>query len=174
MLKSVLAAMLLAAIAAPAGATALVLDHGWEYDLVISQPVASEGSPYTFTLAGSGILRLTDTNLPGDIFTASDAAAGITTTTSFTTDGAAVPDLEGVSWTNLNFSRFSLLLGPGSYSFEIRTDCIIRCPAGFGIRLDSAPGVPEPASWALLMAGFGLTGAMLRRRQALHLRGVSA
>ncbi len=28
-------------------------------------------------------------------------------------------------------------------------------------------GVPEPASWALLIAGFGLTGVALRRRRAL-------
>jgi hypothetical protein len=27
------------------------------------------------------------------------------------------------------------------------------------------PGVPEPASWALMIAGFGLAGAMLRRRR---------
>ncbi|KPF78254.1 hypothetical protein IP88_04270 [alpha proteobacterium AAP81b] len=28
-------------------------------------------------------------------------------------------------------------------------------------------GIPEPASWALLIAGFGLTGAAARRRRAL-------
>ena len=28
-----------------------------------------------------------------------------------------------------------------------------------------AGAVPEPASWALLLAGFGLTGAMARRRR---------
>lgn len=28
-------------------------------------------------------------------------------------------------------------------------------------------GVPEPASWALLIAGFGLTGAAMRRRRSL-------
>jgi len=32
------------------------------------------------------------------------------------------------------------------------------------VRLDAA--VPEPASWALLIAGFGLTGAALRRRRS--------
>ncbi len=30
----------------------------------------------------------------------------------------------------------------------------------------SVGGVPEPASWALLIAGFGLTGAAMRRRRA--------
>jgi hypothetical protein len=38
---------------------------------------------------------------------------------------------------------------------------------GFGVvTLATAPGVdgvPEPASWAMLIAGFGLTGAMARR-----------
>jgi hypothetical protein len=29
-----------------------------------------------------------------------------------------------------------------------------------------APPVPEPASWALLIVGFGLTGAALRRRRS--------
>ncbi|THD64539.1 MAG: PEP-CTERM sorting domain-containing protein [Phenylobacterium sp.] len=29
-----------------------------------------------------------------------------------------------------------------------------------------AGGVPEPSAWALMIAGFGLTGAALRRRRA--------
>ena len=28
------------------------------------------------------------------------------------------------------------------------------------------PGVPEPATWAMLIAGFGLVGATMRRRRA--------
>lgn len=31
----------------------------------------------------------------------------------------------------------------------------------------TAGGVPEPASWAMLIAGFGLTGATIRRRRAI-------
>jgi hypothetical protein len=35
------------------------------------------------------------------------------------------------------------------------------------------PGVPEPASWALLIAGFGLTGAVQRRRRSVLARPLS-
>jgi PEP-CTERM motif len=32
----------------------------------------------------------------------------------------------------------------------------------------SVAAVPEPTNWAMLIAGFGLTGTMLRRRRSLH------
>nr|WP_310522893.1 PEPxxWA-CTERM sorting domain-containing protein [Polymorphobacter sp.] len=35
----------------------------------------------------------------------------------------------------------------------------------FGASGPSVGGVPEPASWAMLIAGFGLTGAAMRRRR---------
>jgi hypothetical protein len=44
-------------------------------------------------------------------------------------------------------------------------------PGGIGGVLDTggggAAGVPEPAAWALMIAGFGLSGAILRRRRSL-------
>lgn len=46
-------------------------------------------------------------------------------------------------------------------------DVLFNGDLGQGYRLDtiSAAVVPEPASWALLIAGFGLVGAMQRRRR---------
>ena len=63
-------------------------------------------------------------------------------------------------------------LGNGVYDFFTGTNCCVdtmsspvrvtitglALPPGIG-------GVPEPASWAMLIAGFGLTGAAMRRRR---------
>lgn len=165
MLKSILAAVVLAT-AAPAAAVPLILEGGWYGDLVVAPGGNAESAPYTFMLYTPAFLRLTDNRRPGDTFTATDAGNALSITSTFTTDGAAVPnDDDGVAWSDLSYSRFSLLLGPGSYNFNVTTQCESGCAAGFSIRLDSAPGVPEPDSWALLIAGFGLTGAVMRRRR---------
>jgi hypothetical protein len=43
-----------------------------------------------------------------------------------------------------------------------------RAHRGWASIGDSAgSAVPEPASWALMISGFGLAGAVLRRRRAL-------
>lgn len=169
MLKPMLAAVALA-VSAPAAAVPLILDGGWYQDLVFTAGGNADSAPFTFTLSSPAFLRLTDNLIPGDVFVATDAGNALSVTSTFTTDGAAVPiDPAGVAWTNTAYSRFSLLLDPGSYSFGVTSVCDGGCPAGFSIRLDSAPlvnpGVPEPASWALLIAGFGLTGAAMRRRR---------
>jgi hypothetical protein len=67
----------------------------------------------------------------------------------------------------------------GAYSFTLASAQQVRFFAfdypyndnrgGFSLKLDdgiSAPGgVPEPASWALMLGGFGLLGAAMRRRR---------
>lgn len=53
-----------------------------------------------------------------------------------------------------NFQRF---IGTGSDG--------ARAYAVFTAAANPPPAIPEPASWAMLIAGFGLTGAMARRRR---------
>ncbi|MDB5423700.1 MAG: hypothetical protein JWQ29_1116, partial [Phenylobacterium sp.] len=42
---------------------------------------------------------------------------------------------------------------------------------GLGTAVDRDSTVPEPASWALMILGFGMAGGMLRRRER---RGAAA
>lgn len=53
---------------------------------------------------------------------------------------------------------FTALRIPGGY-----TDATIAVTAGLPRSADT--GVPEPANWVMLIAGFGLTGAAMRRRK---------
>ena len=79
-------------------------------------------------------------------------AAGGGGQTTLSTDG-----LEGLQTFNVNLTGLSFFrLGAESVaSFQMDN---VR------FRLDGV-GVPEPSTWALMIAGFGGTGAMLRRRR---------
>ena len=76
--------------------------------------------------------------------------------------------LSGVSETGIDLNigaaggtPFSLLAGDSIRGFFVEHTLYYRL-------YDGAPlggAVPEPASWAMLIAGFGLTGATLRRRR---------
>jgi len=59
-------------------------------------------------------------------------------------------------------AAFALALAEGRTYLNIHTNLF---PGG-EIRGFLAPAVPEPATWSLLMLGFGLVGASLRRRPA--------
>lgn len=70
-----------------------------------------------------------------------------------------------------NFSMILSLPAPTTVVFTLR-DYYVPDNGG-GISLAIAPlsrdpgpgGVPEPAAWALMLAGFGLTGSVIRRRR---------
>lgn len=162
MIKTVMTALLLCA-AGPAMAATLVVNSGWNGDTVNNPGDASDNSPWTFTLTSDAFFRVTDAFATGDVYTITDGANGILASTSFSTDGAAVEDYFGTSWTNTSYSRLSLLLNAGSYSITVAGDCGGGCPAGLAVRLDSV-AVPEPATWGLMIVGFGLVGATMRRR----------
>ncbi len=69
-------------------------------------------------------------------------------------------------------NRIDLTVTPAGLGFQFPTNSINLIQLD-NIRINDptplAGGVPEPASWALMIMGFGLAGATLRRRRALSL-----
>lgn len=57
-------------------------------------------------------------------------------------------------WDENNYDNY------GNIKFDIKPRTSVDNPGPRG------PGVPEPASWALMITGFGAAGAMLRRQRA--------
>ncbi len=69
-------------------------------------------------------------------------------------------------------ARYVFEVTAGSASERVEFAALTNTAQGYridNVELVAAPGpeggVPEPASWAMLIAGFGLTGAAMRRRR---------
>ena len=83
---------------------------------------------------------------------------------SFTPSGALSSFMEGAASLTVSFTQTgNLVAGQGqpaiSASFSFASPPVIDGGGNPG-------AVPEPAAWAMLIAGFGMTGAAMRRRQA--------
>lgn len=153
------------AIAAPASAAVLLADSGWQGDTIYGVDTPSDQSAWTFTVAGPATFRITDAFVTGDVFSLYDGAILLAKTT-FTTTAEPIDAYYGTAWSDTSYSRLSYLVGPGSYSFTITGDGAGGVPAGFAVRLDTTSAVPEPATWAMMITGFGLVGGAMRRRVA--------
>lgn len=90
----------------------------------------------------------------------------------FASSVGAVGDLGHTSWAHFT----SGLLGAGDYVLEAGVRNVDDPDPSYSSQLlfdnvavAAAPvtGVPEPAGWTLLLAGFGLAGAALRRRRSV-------
>lgn len=91
----------------------------------------------------------------------------------FTTAGGSLSPIQGglLNAQNLAFTRTgSLTLAQGEIlGFIINNGGnYANDSTGVDIRLTTA-GVPEPATWAMMILGFGAAGSILRRRAALAL-----
>ena len=67
-------------------------------------------------------------------------------------------------WFTIGYAKAIVLTGPTTI-YALVNDTFY--PNDYGAFDVSVAAVPEPASWALLIAGFGLSGAALRRRRAV-------
>ncbi len=88
------------------------------------------------------------------------SSAGFSTIAGTATPTGAIADIVSVNsaWSG---SAISLLIGPNMFNGALDN-------IAFESRAIVTGGVvPEPASWAMLIAGFGLIGAVARRRRML-------
>ncbi len=157
-------AALLATFSVPASAVELVVGSGWQSDTLEVAGEPTDNSPWTFTLTGPGRFLLTDAFVLGDTYTISGDFAVV----SAIGTGGAIPASDptaDAAWFSGNYSLIDYALGAGTYSISITGDGAGGLPAGLFVQvLDGV--VPEPASWAMMIAGFGLVGVVARRRSS--------
>jgi hypothetical protein len=149
---------------------------------------ASATSPiYTFTLTGDYQAEWTLPASPTNIFFGDGFEVEGRGTMAGVPDTVAVfafvgPQSGGGLQLNLleDFGFFLVFDGAGdvlftgpssSPTFKTGTFSLTRRGLGVGTGVltiaGQAPAIPEPASWALMIAGFGLVGSALRRRAPL-------
>lgn len=159
-----LVATALVAWSGSASAAALVVGSGWQADTLTGSGAPTAQSPWTFTIGSTSTLSVSDDFVPGDTFTLSGGVAGITSFFAGASDVRATGP-GGAAWLNPVYSKFSTVLGAGSYSFSLTGPGQGGIPAGLWVRLDEgalAGAVPEPAVWAFMLIGFGFIGGALR------------
>lgn len=119
---------------------------------------------FTFTIAQASVLRAVDLGFSGDRFEifANGTSLGLT---SFAPIAAgdeqqfdAATALSDGRWSNGSWN-----LAAGSYTI---TGVAHLSPFGGGYGQMSVTAVPEPESWAMLLAGLGMLGAIARRRMS--------
>lgn len=155
--------------AAHAQAATLTVDGGWttflfgESGSIITDEATGDSS-YDFLLAESAVLKVTDAYIIGDVFEIFDNGVSIFTTGPFDLGGLPTTHPEA-AFNGSVYSHGSFVLGAGSHSI---TGVATSSPTGSGgafIELTKA-AVPEPAAWAMMIAGFGMVGQMVRRRRS--------
>ncbi|WP_309604014.1 PEPxxWA-CTERM sorting domain-containing protein [Phenylobacterium sp.] len=121
------------------------------------------GTSYTFGfdvyLPANGAHNVNDATLSATV-------AGLTFA-SFSASASPV-----TSWNHFSGAGTALVSGAGAFTFSFNSfgypakDFVID-RAYFASTKDATHGVPERATWAMMVSGFGLMGASLRRRRAL-------
>jgi len=183
-----LAALLATVFAAPAQATDVALPANGEWQLFsVDDQISnahdtrwfddSNGSVLSFTFTvGAGMvgnLTVVDGSFAGDIFAITNfgTALGTTSTVATGTYEAAVDtgyDFDA-ALANPSFSRGVFTLGEGSYRIGGH---LLQSVTFGGEALNATVGavqltvsaVPEPSTFAMLLAGFGGMGLLARRR----------
>ncbi|SFB17395.1 VPLPA-CTERM protein sorting domain-containing protein [Poseidonocella pacifica] len=149
--------------ALPAAATVVPVNGGWVRFNFGDVGSSFSGEPFTFTLAQSGKLKVTDAFLDGDRF----EIFNFGTSLGFT----SVPDYDEVdvgrdfdaAFAEPRWSSGTWALGAGSYSI---TGLVTLSPYEHGAAALMVSTVPVPAALPLLVAALGGLGFTARRCKA--------
>lgn len=169
------------ALAAPAFSQSTLLEGtGWQNDTITAAGAPSAGSPITFVCDSSEpgencVFSLSDAFVPGDHYTITGDVSASSSLKLFSSAyfevgndfGPAAGDY-APAWTDPRYEHLQFWITPGTYTISLTGDGAGGIPAGVGYRLDSF--IPEPATWALMLVGFGGLGMALRasrRREAV-------
>lgn len=169
--------------AASAGTVDVTAYNGYDDNGAGMTFLGSSVATGTISSASTGFFY--NWNSPGSIggFNAADAfsadftgtlyaASAGTYTFNFGSDDAAYLFINGVlaisdgNAHSYNPADYSVALNAGANSFEIQYGNLFCCGADVGLTV--GPGVsvvPEPATWAMMLIGFGGLGAMMRSQR---------
>lgn len=136
--------------------------NGWDAGEISQSLATVAGQAYRVTFAYSR-------NVAGaPYFATADVSAGGNTLNVVAANDGSFGSPYAMHWKTGSFT----FTGTGADILDLKA----TVGGNGGVFFDnvSVVGVPEPASWALMIAGFGLTGAALRRRRGLAARAFAA
>jgi hypothetical protein len=119
--------------------------------------------PYTFTLAGNGLLKVTDAFAIGDTFDIYDSGLGLLFSTSLPNDdGANAGNDYDFAYADTRWSSGSIELSAGSYSITAITTASPFGGGDAGLMVSNV--VNSPATLALFAIGFAGLGWSKRKK----------
>ena len=128
------------------------------------------GDPtFTFTVTTNDRLNITDAFYNLDTFDltingVSQGSTGTPVDTDYAYIDGFAPGGFDAAFVSPYFSHATYDLGPGTYTL---TGVTLFSPSAAGAGVGALELVPEPAGWALMLVGFGVVGALARRRTRL-------
>jgi hypothetical protein len=165
-----------------AGDPPYVVDSGWALFTTSASQAGPAGGlggtidppnnePFTFTLTGNGVLKVTDYFLAGDYLRVWDNGVVLGTTPRVIVDPAQTTTSPDVAYGDTYWSYGTWVLGSGSHSLQFQNLLLndpshppSYDPAGHAFRVDSLP-CPEPGTLAMFLPALGLALLPLRRRR---------
>lgn len=119
-------------------------------------------SDFSFNISQNAVLQVVDLGLAGDRFEVFANGASLGQTSAVPVSSAETFD-PASALADPSFSRGSWTLSAGNYTI---TGTATASPYDGGYAALSVTPVPEPESYALILAGLGLVGFAARRRRA--------